>query len=133
MLDEKATRSLLGTKCETEDDGDSETHWVTVTVKHQRCTMSKRLGKRGPENFSCEYKGVRHRTWGKWVAEIGDPGKGRSVWMRTFNTKEETASTYDRKALQLFGPNTHLNLESSRATKNCNKNKVLTPLFSLPL
>ncbi|BBN10105.1 EREBP-like factor [Marchantia polymorpha subsp. ruderalis] len=113
------------------------------------CRMNKRLGKGetglpkkwskassrgkgGPENFSCEYKGVRQRTWGKWVAEIRDPGKRSRVWLGTFNTKEEAAAAYDRKALQFFGPNAHFNLQSSQLAPKSNQNAVFTPLFSVP-
>jgi EREBP-like factor len=33
-------------------------------------------GKRGSENSSFKYRGVRQRTWGKWVVEIREP-KGK--------------------------------------------------------
>ncbi|CAI9763755.1 unnamed protein product [Fraxinus pennsylvanica] len=67
-------------------------------------------GKGGPENALCTFKGVRQRTWGKWVAEIREPNGGMRVWLGTFDNSYEAALAYDAAARKLFGPDAKVNL-----------------------
>ncbi|KAL6649311.1 hypothetical protein ACP70R_013535 [Stipagrostis hirtigluma subsp. patula] len=73
-------------------------------------------GKGGPQNAACEYRGVRQRTWGKWVAEIREPNKRTRLWLGSFATAEEAALAYDEAARRLYGPDAFLNLPHLRAT-----------------
>ncbi|GMH20134.1 hypothetical protein Nepgr_021975 [Nepenthes gracilis] len=75
-------------------------------------------GKGGPQNASCAYRGVRQRTWGKWVAEIREPKKRTRLWLGSYVTAEEAAMAYDEAARRLYGPDAYLNLPHLRSNFN---------------
>lgn len=66
-------------------------------------------GKGGPENSRCNYRGVRQRTWGKWVSEIREPNRGSKLWLGTFPTAIEAALSYDEAARAMYGSSARLN------------------------
>lgn len=78
--------------------------------KESEVKKARSRSKGGPENALCNYRGVRQRTWGKWVAEIREPKGGARLWLGTFNTCLEAALAYDAAAKRLYGESARLNL-----------------------
>lgn len=70
-------------------------------------------GKGGPENSNYKYRGVRQRTWGKWVAEIREPKHGCRLWLGTYDTALDAAVAYDEAARAMYGSYARVNLPES--------------------
>ncbi|KAK1395017.1 EREBP-like factor [Heracleum sosnowskyi] len=68
-------------------------------------------GKEGPENMFGKYRGVRQRTWGKWVLEICMSNHGERIRIGTFDNSTTAAFAYDEAAIRfrMFGATAKLN------------------------
>nr|GEZ49929.1 hypothetical protein [Tanacetum cinerariifolium] len=61
------------------------------------------------------FRGVRQRTWGKWVAEIRLPNRGKRLWLGTFESAVEAALAYDEAARAIYCQYARINLPNYHA------------------
>lgn len=87
------------------DEGDSEEIREKTPMPKEQETRTTRK-----ENGVRKYRGVRQRRTGKFGAEIRDRSQqGDRIWLGTFDSAEEAAHAYDRKAYEIHGSKAVLN------------------------
>ncbi|XWS17567.1 hypothetical protein CRYUN_Cryun33cG0078300 [Craigia yunnanensis] len=58
---------------------------------------------------SSKYKGVRKRSWGKWVSEIRLPNSRERIWLGSYESAAKAARAFDAALYCLRGPDAKFN------------------------
>ncbi|XP_042494111.1 ethylene-responsive transcription factor ERF036-like [Macadamia integrifolia] len=86
---------------------------VAITNHEDPDSISKTSPKKRSVQPELPFRGVRRRSWGRYVSEIRLPKKKTRIWLGSFMSAEMAARAYDSAAFFLRGKSATLNFPES--------------------